>query len=83
MKQEWEDKQGILEKHEVRDIAELDTETLKNILHRQMARIARKNAIEFVAKYNSFLQEVLNDWSVNRKLPDLGEEFLQKYYPKE
>lgn len=83
LREDWQDKQGVFEKHEVKDIADFDYETMKAILHKQMAKRNRAKAIEIIDKYNSFLQEVLNDWHVNRKLPDLGEEFLQKYYPKE
>lgn len=83
LREDWQDKQGVFERHEVKDIADFDYETMKAILHKQMAKREREQAMVLVAKYNSFLQEVLNDWSVNRKLPDLGEEFLQKYYPKE
>jgi hypothetical protein len=81
MRDEWEDKQGIFFKHDVKDVnRDFLTPMEYHIKNCQRAR--RANVIEILEKYNALLKEEYQDSDLWDIISHTTDKFLLKYYPK-
>ena len=78
MREEWQDKQGVFERHRVEPPQQA---TIKE-LQREFERRERAKAIEIVEKFISILKEEYMDSDLDEVLPKVIDKFLLKYYPK-